>query len=527
MNRKLILLITIIMGLMLACSGGSADDTPGPTPPEKPIEPTDPTDPDEHKPVCYFVATNGNDANDGTIDKPIKTINIAINMTKEGDTVYVREGVYNQKVVIQQKGTAKKHISIKAYKGEKPVISGEGIAVTSSTALILVSEAKFVNVEGFEVRNLITNTPWTEANGITVNAGSSSINIKNNHVHHIQSQVLLTEGRGAHAILVIGNTPNALRDIVVEGNTIHDCSTGYSENLTINGYVDGFTVKGNTIYDCENIGIVAAGGYAGNPNPDLNYVRNGLICENVVYNMKHDNGPIPLDGAIGIYVDGARSITVDRNRVFDCDRGIGVVSETDNFPTKDCIVRNNVVYDCQRTGIYMGGYLGYTGGGSQGCYIVNNTLYGNDKIAGHFGEVEGEIRLTENCTNNYIYNNLVCSTIANDLFVHKYTATGSNNAINNNHYSGPGGWMWQYQDENRITDFAAYKSASGIDANSIYTAQPFFTGLKLDANTNFSIPSGSAAKNGGKYVNAYTHGTLDFNGKPRAENGRISIGAYQ
>ena len=80
-------------------------------------------------------------------------------------------------------------------------------------------------------------------------------------------------------------------------------------------YVDGFVIRNNTIYNGENIGIDAAGGYSGNPDPELNYARNGIIVGNHVYKLEHASGPLGGYGAIGIYVDGARNITVERNRV--------------------------------------------------------------------------------------------------------------------------------------------------------------------------------------------------------------------
>ena len=42
----------------------------------------------------YFVATNGNDSNSGTIDKPFATLGKAQSKVVPGDTVYIRQGTY-------------------------------------------------------------------------------------------------------------------------------------------------------------------------------------------------------------------------------------------------------------------------------------------------------------------------------------------------------------------------------------------------------------------------------------------------
>ena len=472
----------------------------------------------------YFVAVDGNDGNDGSVSAPLKTINLALEKANAGDTVFVRAGTYHQKVKFPRSGLGGQEITLKAYPGEKPKLSGEGMAVNGTDAMLLISGKRFITVEGLEIADFRSTTNWTDVNGIIVNAASNNITLRRNHVHHIESNIPLADGRSGHAILIIGNTDTPLRNILVEENEINDCKTGYSENLTINGYVDGFIIRNNRIYNCENIGIDAAGGYAANPVPAYNYARNGVICGNEVFNVENKRGPIGGYGAIGIYVDGARNIILERNRVYQCDRGIGMVSETNDFPTTHCIARNNVVYDCWRLGIYMGGYLGYTGGGTDNCYIVNNTLYANNKVIGYFDEIEGEIRLTEDCKNSLIINNLVYSG-PNDLFVHKYTTTGTSNTFDHNLYYGPGKWLWNSVNGTPITDFAIWKSTCGGDHNSIHGADPLF---RDRTNADFSIPASSPAKNAGKVLpDASVFGETDFYGKPRTENGKISIGAIQ
>jgi hypothetical protein len=230
-------------------------------------------------------------------------------------------------------------------------------------------------------------------------------------------------------------------------------------------------------------------------------------------------------GAIAIYICGGAGTIVERNKVYDSDRGIGLVSEGNVYATRTSIVRNNFVYHCWRTGIYMGDYLNYTGLGTSHCYVVNNTLFQNDRAAGAFGEIEGELRLTEHCDSNVIRNNLVYAS-ASDLFVHKYTATGSGNTIDNNLYytTGQPGWMWQSTNGTPAATLAAWQSASGMDAAAIYGTDPQLVSSTLP---DLHILPSSPARNAGAVMAAAITGSTDIDGNPRIVNGRISIGAQQ
>ena len=288
----------------------------------------------ENRHTGYYVATDGDDTSTGTLRRPFRTIARALAEAHAGDTVFVRGGTYREQVVFPASGRADARIVLKAYGDERPVISGEGIAVEGRTDMLLIRGRSHITVEGLEITALGTAEAGREANGIVVEAGSTDITLRGNHIHSIRNTAPRETYPSAHAILLIGNTEQAMQRITVEGNRIHDCVTGTSEAVTINGYVDGFRIEGNEIFRCSNIAIDAAGGYAANRNPDLNYARNGVICRNVIYDIDNELGQLKGNcGAIAIYADGARDITIERNRIHRCDRGIGIVSETDAYPT--------------------------------------------------------------------------------------------------------------------------------------------------------------------------------------------------
>jgi len=471
----------------------------------------------------FYVATTGSDANPGTFDAPFKTINAGIGKIAAGDTLLVHGGTYIEKISFPKSGTTDRPICVNAFPNETPVIDGTPFTVTGKEALVTIRNAKFIVLEGFDIRNFKSTTPWVNVNGILVDGTSGNVTIRKNKIYNIEHNVTLENGRSGHGIEIIGNTGTAIKNILVEENVIHDCNTGYSENLTINGYVDGFIIRNNVIYNAENIGIDAAGGYSANTIPQYNYARNGIIAGNELYNIENQLGPLGGYGAIAIYVDGARNIIVERNKVHDSDRGIGIVSETDAYPTENCVVRNNFVYNCWRTGIYLGGYLNYTTGGTKNCFVVNNTLFQNNKVLGYFDEVEGEIRLTENCFDNTISNNVIYARSENDVFVHKYTTTGSGNVIDHNLYYSPGTvtWIWN---GTSYTDFNEWKLASGADASSTLGVDPL---LVSTSTPDLHIQSDSPAKNTGQVISADVNGSVDIDGNDRIVGNKISKGAQQ
>lgn len=75
------------------------------------------------QPREWFVSVNGDDINGtGTIDKPFKSIQKGADMLKAGDTLYIREGVYDEVFTVKASGTADAPITIKNYNNEEVVI---------------------------------------------------------------------------------------------------------------------------------------------------------------------------------------------------------------------------------------------------------------------------------------------------------------------------------------------------------------------------------------------------------------------
>jgi len=73
----------------------------------------------------FYVSPNGTDEAAGTLDAPLRTIQQSFQKAGPGDTIFLREGTYREAVTLKTKsGKEGAPITLKAYQGEKPVLSG-------------------------------------------------------------------------------------------------------------------------------------------------------------------------------------------------------------------------------------------------------------------------------------------------------------------------------------------------------------------------------------------------------------------
>lgn len=500
-----------------------------------------------------YVSPQGNDAATGGKSSPLRTISAALERAEAGDEVILREGSYHEFVVPARSGEEGRPITLKGYRGETAAIDGTGLDITGwGNALVQLRGTSHFVVENLHIRNAVNSAPNADPEGIYIVGAAHDITIRDCRIYNIKSRCLESHANGdwrsAHAILAIGNDDNApMRNLIIEGCEIFDIHSGTSESLTIAGNVDGFRVEGCKVHDVENIGIIVASGENLNRGGDLkvNFAHNGVVRGNEVYRCSHQNSkdfwqdvyrnPAAY-GAIGIYVCGGASTVVEQNKVWECDRGIGLVSEYDYLPTRDCVVRNNFVYYNFRTGIYMGDYIGYTTAGTTGCIVAHNTLLGNNRVGGALtggnnsagiddsADSEGEIRLTENCTGNSVVNNIIYMLRDGDFFIRKYTASGSGNTIRHNLYYAAEGasarWIWNGEP---FDDFDAWQAASG-DEGSLFGVDPLLRSAD-PAAPDLHLRAGSPAEGAGAALETAIAGERDIDGDPRRNGGKPVIGA--
>ncbi|WP_339293526.1 right-handed parallel beta-helix repeat-containing protein [Paenibacillus sp. FSL W8-0187] len=477
----------------------------------------------------YYVATDGSDSNPGTIRAPWKTLQHAADEADPGSMIYVRDGVYNQKLKITRSGTAAQGpITFTNYGSEKAIIDGAGLSVNGIEGLIEIKDVNYITIQGLEIRNYTTTSRNAVPVGIYVQGSGGFINLTNNKIHDIKSTVTPTGsdllGRDAHGIAVYGTkAPESLHDITIHGNELYNLVLGSSETLVLNGNVDKFAVTDNLIHDNDNIGIDIIGFEGTAPEEAYDQARNGLVKGNRIYNISSNNNPsygkkIPnnSNSAGGIYVDGGKDSIIEQNYSYNNDIGIEIASEHAGKSTSNITIRSNMVHNNRLTGIAMGGY-DEERGSTVNCKVVNNTVYNNDIL----GDGSGQLYVQYDTRNNVIKNNIFVASSTGVLIYNEY-AKNSGNVVDYNLYYSPGGsadafWTWKSKD---YTGFSAYKAGTGNDAHSLFMDPKFVNAPEGD----FHLQSSSPAIDAGSTDHAII-GTQDIDGEPRVQGANVNIGA--
>jgi hypothetical protein len=126
--------------------------------------------------ATYYVAPNGDDNNPGTEAQPWRAIGKAAATLVSGDTVYIRAGTYQERVVPQNSGSD--YITYIAYPEERVTIDGSGVSMPSGDAgLFEVSGLNYIRISGLRIINV---GPDDNHAGILVD-NSSHIIIDNNY----------------------------------------------------------------------------------------------------------------------------------------------------------------------------------------------------------------------------------------------------------------------------------------------------------------------------------------------------------
>lgn len=432
----------------------------------------------------YFVDVAGDNSNSGSIISPWATIQFGVSQLSSGDTLNIKAGTYLGKIDIQSSGTNTQNITIRNYNGEEVIVNGA--TLQDYEYLLKIEDVEYITVQGIKFQDY----QKLDAIGLLV-INSSNILIENNEFSNIDySNSALGETpiytQNSQPIIVFGRDPiNPIENITINNNIIHDCETGWSECLSINGNVDGFKVLNNEIYNNTNIPIVAIGHEGECSDPVYDQARNGLIKGNLVY-----NNPSAYAASGGIYIDGAKSVIIENNICYGNDYGIEVGCENNGNAPNDpsasnIIVRNNIIYNNKTTGISLGGYDYPNTGKVENVKITNNTLYSNDIDNTYNGEL-----LLFYVENSTVENNIFYTKNSNKVMVIG-DSPNPTLSLDYNLYYAPTG-----EDDIVIeiagieyNTFSAYQTGYSQDLNSTFSDPLFFDLSSLDFHIGLNSPS--------------------------------------
>ncbi|WP_166437325.1 right-handed parallel beta-helix repeat-containing protein [Niastella caeni] len=471
--------------------------------------------------VYYVDGAQGNNQNDGrTPATAWKTIQKSFDAAVAGSTVKIRGGVYYEQLTVRVNGTAGNPVTFTNYNNEQVIIDGSKI---TGTTILTITDKKFLTFSNLTVQNITKNN----AMGILVSAsktgGASDLTFRNVVVKKINwtsnASTIPNANQNAQPFIAFGYgtaQANAITNLVIDSCEFANNITGFSEALSLDGNIDGFTITNNKVHDNANIGIAALGHYGVSTNSQVDQARNGLIRGNSCFNNK---ASYATSG--GIYVDGGKDIKIDRNITYQNGYGIEVGHE-ENGTTSNIIVTNNLIYLNQITGIAIGGYDDGTTGQVINSIFRNNSFFKNNTD----NDGSGEIYITKasNCT---IGNNVFYTNSQNTLFSLENISPQSGNSFDYNDWFTPSGNandIWINWRNTGYDSFSAYKAGTGQDAHSFFK-DPLF--VSVGATPDLHVKTGSPCLRSGNLSWITDASEKDLDGKPRVVNGAVDMGAYQ
>ncbi len=422
----------------------------------------------------YYVSKTGNDANLGTENNPLLTIQKAVNSAIAGDSVFVKAGTYNENVRIYKTtgqgtwGTANAPIVYKTFGTDEVIINGGG-----GTALWI--EGEYIEFHNFKLTVPITNAEWALPGlyivGKIDNAGSGTI--ASNHLKFVGVEIY---DCGAMGILA-GYDSHHNEFLYLKIHHNRDPSNIPNHGAGQGYYMGGDYCKiiGNEIYNNQSHGIQLWASTG--THPEIANPTGNIISGNLIYN----NG----DGYPSEWTNG---IAAGGNNGGDSN-----------------LICNNIIYGNNSYGIELSSNFG------KDNKVYNNTIYGN-KLGGL--STWSSVGPGTVIKNNIVFSN--GSTNLNGTIVpeNNYLSTF---IIDYNCWDPAKAFSW---DNNGYYSLSAWQNGSGKDQNSI-ASDPL---LVNTTNQDFHLQSGSPCIDAGTTLSEVPD---DFAGNVRPSGSAYDIGAYE
>lgn len=439
----------------------------------------------------YYVSTTGDDTNgDGSFNNPWRTIQKAANLVYTGDTVYVRGGIYFERVVIQNKnGNPNAWITFMPYNNEDVIVDGRYISTENAWQAIfmITSTSSYVHITGFKIYN-------SAVRGFTVDG--QWILMDYNQIYNCSSNAMLSYGSNI-----------SFKHNTVDWINNNWTGNGYgwsNEGISLSG-AHGFDVSYNTVRRSGKICIDVKVG-----------CQNGSVHHNVINTSTWPGDQyVNLTGHTGIYSDAwnERNCYIDiYNNYIYGDHGAGINCGAERNGSVDHIrIFNNVIDESWSFGIGV-------------CPWANDVPVSDVSIFGNTVISEGYVTLrirADNITGNglngvTVYNNILVSRNrpnATVVQIDNYLPTDNKVILKNNlvySYSGSHYRIsWHSVHSWNTTPDDIYWGENTILADPL---------LKPDYSLNSNSP---AIDNG-----AATPISYDFKGNPRTIPYDIGACAY-
>src|SRR6266498_4650185 len=509
--------------------------------------------------TSYYVDCSAASNGSGTQSSPWNNLATVSSTTfGGGDTIFFKRGTTcSGQLWPKGSGNATSPITIDSYgTGALPIINGG----TGNNAAVRLYNQQGWHIQNVEITGGNTYGLWVGGNSGTLN----HFRVTNVVVHDVIGTAL-SKNNGLVDIEADwgGSSTAVIGDVIVDGVTAYNTgqwngirimctgSETFPRNLPVtirNSTVHDVGGDGIVIFTCNNGLIENTVAYnTGNITTDQYGTPNSTwtwSCKDctVQYNEAYNAHSPSWDGG-GFDVDYP-----DQNNIFQYNYGhdndayciSGFAGDSIN--TLNNTVRYNICSNNVRDGSYLGKRQGdlyittWSQGTIQDTYVYNNTFFYNPATP-PAGETYYAVKLFniwhgKAINNTNIYNNIFYSTSPNLMDVENFA---SQTHMNNNLYWYTGAGNPNFNWGGTIyTNFSAFQSASGQEANGIYADpllnSPTYHGVGFPS-TQFTLQNGSPAINAGADLVALgkvsNMGSRDFFGNPIPQGGAYDIGVYE
>ncbi|MFC1626686.1 right-handed parallel beta-helix repeat-containing protein [Patescibacteria group bacterium] len=422
--------------------------------------------------TTYYVATNGSDSNVGTQSQPLATFDKANQVIQAGDTLYIKDGTYNQILEITKSGTSTNPITIQAENTHQAVVKSTS-SWEDSTVLI---SGNYVVIKGVDVAG---------SDGYCIEVNGDNVTIQSNKAHECDAHGIYTNA---------GNT-------FIKNNSVYRAtlmnesknrSSGWGSGIKVKYGATNTTITNNLVYENYGEGIAVTRGIG------------AIVAENSLYDNYAGN----------IYIDNSKDVVVERNFSYntgnseffrDGEPASGLAMEEEDYDDWDGAQHQTILENIT----FRNNIVAFTG---KGIYYYDSGLSGTglDTVK--------------------IINNTFWDTTGNTISIETPSAKTRNSVIANNIIYQPDGDVGYVEDRNGVDVYNNHWVGTNPDSwrnfdgtGDIYDTNPQFSGTPGTNSVDYRLTSSSPDINAGGDVAGVSE---DFEGKSRDSSPDIGAMEY-
>ena len=258
-----------------------------------------------------FVAPSGSDSAPGTLRRPWRTIQRALDTLGPGETAFVHAGTYRENLALTRAGTRTKTITIRNYPRERVVLRPDGD--DPSYPLMVRTGAAYVRLQGFVIEGAsIPNTVNVYVTG---------------RAHDIELSRCEIRGAQHGSGIFVDNTPYRIQ---VLANVVHDNNEPGRQHQGIYFEASNGLIANNVVYG-QSLGFGIQVRTDARAGPESVIVTNNTVTANRM-------------GGIVVEHTAARITVVNNIAAFNQGTGIRGYFSDDDHPN-DRAGAGNVVHD--------------------------------------------------------------------------------------------------------------------------------------------------------------------------------------